>query len=134
MVDSSVLDFIAENTRLIALFTPIILGVILKQSASTNVKVLANIIATAVIALVANINGADGVLSVDMFQDWGESLIISIAMYLGVFKELGVNNLTTGFIGPREIQEVVTPVYDDSVVAEESVSIVDEDAGEAISQ
>ncbi|RTK94031.1 hypothetical protein EKI60_04725 [Candidatus Saccharibacteria bacterium] len=77
---------------LIALFIPLIHGLLIKASAAHSVKTIANIVLSAVAALAYQVDSGGGILSRETATAWGMALLISITTYLGVWKPLDVPN------------------------------------------
>lgn len=88
-------DFLSAGSWMpvLALFLPLVTGLIVKSSASDRFKVLANIVVTALYSLTEAIVDGGGVLHVATAQTWAYALVISIASYYGVWKPAGLGNI-----------------------------------------
>jgi hypothetical protein len=83
-------------TLVVAVFIPIVVGLLTKAGASSWVKGLVNIFTAGVVALVtANLdaNGA-AVLTQSTLQNWIIATIVSTATYLGIYQSVGLNGKT----------------------------------------
>jgi hypothetical protein len=70
---------------------PVLVALVTKVHAPPKVKVVANLVLSAVAALLLNAVNADGyaVVSSAMLATWLQQTAISIAAYLGIYKPLG---------------------------------------------
>lgn len=81
-------------TIIFGLLIPIVNGIVTKASTPSGVKAILTIILSAVAALINNAatEGGGAVISEQTLKSWGLQLIVSITMYAGLYKPLGVSS------------------------------------------
>lgn len=91
----------AYVTLITGLLLPVLVGLITKAQASKRVKVVANMVLSAVAALILNSVNSEGmaVLSGDMVLTWAVQTAVSIASYITVYKPLNLNDKTAPGFG-----------------------------------
>lgn len=82
----------------ISLGIPILVGLLTKSSLGGGAKGLIMVILVAVDALVTQsvVPGGAAVISKETFVLWAQSLAVSVAMYKGLYKPLGVSSSPGG--------------------------------------
>lgn len=75
---------------LVALFIPLVVGLVTKLNASSKVKSLAMIFITGVSSLAYQVDAGGGILTRQTAGAWAMSIVIATATYLGVWKPLEV--------------------------------------------
>lgn len=98
----SVTSFINENLYLIAFLLPIVIGLVVKASLPSGAKSVVMIVLTGVTALLSEAGATEsGLITSDMFRTWVETMVISIASYYGIYRNIGLGNLAPeSGIGP----------------------------------
>jgi uncharacterized membrane protein len=88
-------------TVLLSLVIPVLVSALTKAAAPDWVKDVANLILTGVAALITTATQVDGtaVISWVTFREWALALAISIAMYVKVWKAVGLNDRMLPNIG-----------------------------------
>lgn len=89
----SFLNFFDSWLGAVVPFLPIVVGLLVKSKASQKVKATIMIVVNGLASLAYQIDSGGGILTQAMFSTWIMSIVVSIAMYYGVWKPLGVGNL-----------------------------------------
>lgn len=81
-------------TFLVSVAIPILVGIVTKASTSSGVKGVLTLVLNAANALIVQATVADGtaVFSKETFVNWFMALVVSIALYKGVYKPAGVTS------------------------------------------
>lgn len=96
MLDS-IASWLNDNLQTVAFFLPLLVGLLTKSSLSQQVKAVVMLVITAVTTLVAA--QAAGGLDGPALQEWGKSVIVTIAAYYGVWKPLGAGSIGGDQVG-----------------------------------
>jgi hypothetical protein len=93
------LDFVSDNLLFVSAFIPLFVGLLVKSTASRNVKSVVMIIVNGIVALAASVGDA-GVLSKEMASSWLFGIVVSVATYYGVWQPVTVGGTSLGNIAP----------------------------------
>lgn len=88
-------DFLNAGSWLpyVALMLPLVIGLLVKSTASEKVKATTMLVITGISSLAYQVDQGGGVLTKEMAGAWLMSIVISIASYYGVWKPLGAGNI-----------------------------------------
>jgi hypothetical protein len=94
-------DFLSAGSWLpyVALFLPLLIGLLVKSSASEKVKSVTMIVVTGVASLAYKVDAGGGILTKEMAGAWAMSMIIAVSSYYGVWRPLGAGNLGGDKVG-----------------------------------
>lgn len=98
-----ILDNVATWLPVVAFFLPLAVGLVSKSTLSERGKAVVMLVFTGVAALISQVEGNAGVLTVEMGVTWIGTMITTIASYYGVWKPLGAGNIAPSVgVGPSE--------------------------------
>lgn len=85
-------------TLLIGTFLPLLIGLMLKSSASRPVKSFVMLIVTLVATMIRVAIDHHGIITQEMGIEWIQTIVVTLATRYGVWNPLGVDNIapTTG--------------------------------------
>lgn len=78
---------------IIVAFLPLVIGLLVKSSASQEVKSVVMIVVTGLATLGSQVEAGGGILSKETAVAWLFSIIVAIATFYGVWKPVGLGNV-----------------------------------------
>ena len=77
---------------LLAVFLPLVIGLISKSALPKQGKAVVMIVITGIASLANQVDANAGILSVEMLGAWAMTLVVTVSTYYGVWKPLGAGN------------------------------------------
>lgn len=101
----SIANWLNDNLGTVAFFLPLFIGFIAHSKASEKVKAVVMLFVTLVATLIAQKNSG-GLVTADSLQEWGKTVVITVASYYGVWKPLGAGSIlpTKGIGNPGDYE------------------------------
>jgi len=78
---------------IIIAFVPLLIGLLVKSTASQQVKSVVMIVVTGLVTLGSQVEASGGILTKDTAVAWVFSIIVAISTFYGVWKPIGLGNI-----------------------------------------